>query len=101
MSILLGASTRWRSASPGTIESSEMPLPRWRETCVALAGAQRVYVQATDLATYPDVSVACGRPNYDADGRTLLNPSLLVEVLSPSTEDHDLSTDARNQRSSR
>lgn len=57
--------------------------------CVALAGAQRVYVQATDLATYPDVSVVCGQPNYDADRRTLLNPSLLVEVLSPSTEDYD------------
>ncbi len=57
--------------------------------CVPLAGAQRVYVQATDLATYPDVTVVCGQPTLGADGRTILNPSLLVEVLSPSTEDYD------------
>ena len=57
--------------------------------CVALAGAQRVYVEATKMASYPDVTVVCGPPSRMADGRTLLNPSLLVEVLSPSTADYD------------
>lgn len=57
--------------------------------CVALAGAQRVYVEATQMATYPDATVICGRPLLMPDGRTLLNPSLLVEVLSPSTADYD------------
>ena len=53
--------------------------------CVALAGAQRVYVEATRMAGHPDVTVVCGPPKRMPDGRTLLNPSLLVEVLSPTS----------------
>jgi Uma2 family endonuclease len=42
------------------------------------------------LDTYPDVVVVCGEPNYADNQRdTLLNPLLLVEVLSPSTEAYD------------
>jgi Uma2 family endonuclease len=50
----------------------------------------RVRVPSSGLYTYPDVVVACGEPKY-LDGRqdTLLNPSLIVEVLSPSTEAYD------------
>lgn len=57
--------------------------------CVPLAGAQRVYGERTDIAAYPDVVVLCGPARYLPDGRTLLNPSLLVEVLSPTTQDYD------------
>jgi len=52
----------------------------------------RIRVRATGLATCPDVSVICGHPELDpADPKrhTALNPKLLVEVLSPSTEDYD------------
>ena len=39
---------------------------------------------------YPDIAVVCGKPQFeDALGDTLLNPTLLVEVLSPSTEAYD------------
>src|SRR6185437_5705408 len=39
---------------------------------------------------YPDVSVVCGGPQFlDGQLDTLLNPSLVVEVLSPSTEGYD------------
>jgi len=41
------------------------------------------------MATYPDATVVRERPFVLPDGRTLLNPSLLVEVLSPSTADYD------------
>ena len=42
------------------------------------------------LFTYPDVVVVCGEPQFtDAQQDTLLSPTLLVEVLSPSTENHD------------
>jgi Uma2 family endonuclease len=37
---------------------------------------------------YPDVTVVCGEPNI-AKGDVLLNPTLLAEVLSPSTADYD------------
>jgi Uma2 family endonuclease len=52
----------------------------------------RIRVRATGLATYPDVSVICGHVDLDPDDpkrHTAVNPSLLVEVLSPSTEEYD------------
>lgn len=48
----------------------------------------RVGVAATGLITYPDVSVACGEPRFDPKD-TLINPVLLIEVLSDSTETYD------------
>jgi Uma2 family endonuclease len=49
-----------------------------------------VLVEASGLYTYPDLSVVCGERRYaDAHVDTLTNPTLLVEVLSPSTEDYD------------
>lgn len=41
----------------------------------------------TGLGTYPDLSIGCGEPRYEDDKeRVLLNPQLIVEVLSESTE---------------
>jgi Uma2 family endonuclease len=50
----------------------------------------RVRVSATGLYTYPDIIVVCDEPQFlDETRDTLLNPSLIVEVLSPSTEAYD------------
>jgi Uma2 family endonuclease len=50
----------------------------------------RVQVDGTGLYTYPDVIVVCGEPKFlDENRDTLLNPRLIVEVLSPSTEFYD------------
>jgi Uma2 family endonuclease len=50
----------------------------------------RVKVSATGLYTYPDVIVVCGEPRFDDEQRdTLTNPMVIVEVLSPSTQDYD------------
>ena len=50
----------------------------------------RVRVPATGLATYPDLSVICGPLARDPEDRnTATNPTVLVEVLSPSTERYD------------
>jgi len=58
--------------------------------CEAYVGDMRVKVSATGLYTYPDVVVVCGEPEFeDKYVDTLLNPTLLVEVLSPSTERYD------------
>jgi Uma2 family endonuclease len=47
----------------------------------------QVQVSATGLYTYPDACVVCGEPQFlDEHRRTLLNPTVIVEVLSPSTE---------------
>lgn len=60
--------------------------------CVAFQSDQKVRVLATGKATYPDASVVCGPIEGDpADptGVTVTNPKVLVEVLSPSTEQED------------
>jgi len=47
-------------------------------------------VRAGDLATYPDVTVVCGPVEGDArDPHTALNPTVVVEVTSPSTDTYD------------
>ena len=58
--------------------------------CKAVGSDQRVHVPATGLFTYPDVTVVCGRPEFHPKGQdTLLNPRVLVEVLSDTTERYD------------
>ena len=50
----------------------------------------RVRVSATGLYTYPDVSVACAPLEFEDQAEdALLNPRVLVEVLSPTTQRHD------------
>lgn len=58
--------------------------------CKVYASDMRVKVQATDLYTYPDVVALCHEARFDDDQQdTLLNPMLIVEVLSESTEGYD------------
>lgn len=50
----------------------------------------RLKSEATGLYTYADVTVVCGEPRFLDDRRdTLLNPTLVIEVLSSSTEAYD------------
>jgi len=57
--------------------------------CIVFTSDQRVRSEATGIHTYPDVSVACG-PRFDEKYRdTLINPAVIVEVLSTSTEGYD------------
>jgi len=50
----------------------------------------RIRVIATGLATYPDVTVVCGPWERDPENaRTVVNPVVVVEVLSPSTQAYD------------
>jgi len=50
----------------------------------------RIHNNENTLFTYPDVSIVCGKEEYLDDGfDTLLNPTVLFEVLSTSTENYD------------
>jgi Uma2 family endonuclease len=50
----------------------------------------RVKVSATGLYTYPDVLIVCGQPEFEGELRdTLLDPKVIIEVLSDSTEKYD------------
>jgi Uma2 family endonuclease len=58
--------------------------------CLVLPSDQRVHVESTGLFTYPDVTVVCDRPRFHPkDADTLVNPKVLVEILSASTEAYD------------
>jgi Uma2 family endonuclease len=58
--------------------------------CAVMTSDQHVYVEATELGTYPDVTVLCAQAQHHADfPRSVTNPSILVEVLSPTTEAYD------------
>ncbi|TGE24613.1 Uma2 family endonuclease [Hymenobacter aquaticus] len=61
------------------------------DSCSVFPSDMRVHVAANGLYTYPDVSVVCGPEQYldDAHLDTLLNPGVLVEVLSKTTAKDD------------
>jgi len=58
--------------------------------CRVVPSDLRLKVEATGLYTFPDAQVICGPFDF-ADGRndTITNPTVLIEVLSPSTEEYD------------
>jgi Uma2 family endonuclease len=60
------------------------------QPCETYSTELRVLIEATGLYAYPDFVVACGTPRFlDNEFDTLLNPTLLLEVLSDSTERYD------------
>ncbi len=69
--ISLGTQMRGR---PGDVFSSDM----------------RIHIPTTGLYTYPDIAALCDEPQFEDDQLdVLLNPSIIIEVLSPSTEAYD------------
>ncbi len=86
--VMSGASTRHVTITGNTFVALHRRVGR---ACRAFVSEQRI-VTGDDLYTYPDVLVACGALDfYKVQGTgTLRNPSLLVEVLSPSTRSYDL-----------
>ncbi len=67
--------------------------------CEVYSNDMRVRIPATGLYTYPDVVIVCGEPEFiDAEVDTLLNPTVLIEILSPSTESYDRGTKATQYR---
>ena len=58
--------------------------------CVVVGSDARVRIEATDRATYPDLMIVCG-PRHAAseDRHGTVNPKVIVEVLSDSTERDD------------
>ena len=59
--------------------------------CEVYPSDMRVRIPSANIYTYPDVVVVCGEPQFEDDYvDTLLNPTLLVEILSKSTASYDL-----------
>ena len=67
--------------------------------CRVYSSDLRIRIIETDLATYPDASVVCGRlETAPDDPNAAINPTLLVEVLSESTEAYDRGAKAAHYR---
>jgi Uma2 family endonuclease len=64
--------------------------PQMPQGCRTFNSDLRIKIAAAKVFTYPDCGVFCGEPEFAGDqGDMILNPLLIVEVLSPSTESYD------------
>lgn len=60
------------------------------KSCETYSNDMRVHIPITGLFTYPDIVIVCGEPKFlDEEFDTLLNPIVLIEVLSPTTAGYD------------
>lgn len=60
------------------------------QPCKVYPSDMKVHVHKKDFFTYPDVTVVCGKAEfYDDTKDVLLNPEVVIEVLSPTTEKYD------------
>lgn len=68
--------------------------------CRIYPSDMRIRIAKTGLYTYPDMTIVCGMPEFtDMTKRdTLLNPTLILEILSPSTERYDRGVKFQNYR---
>lgn len=58
--------------------------------CTVQSNDLRIRIDAADACTYPDITVLCREPAfYDGRRDTVTNPTLIIEILSPSTESYD------------
>ncbi len=58
--------------------------------CQTFSSDMRIHIPANTLFTYPDLSIVCGKEEFlNDDDWNLLNPTVIVEVLSPSTRSYD------------
>lgn len=59
-------------------------------SCAAIPAGLKIHVEATNRTLIPDVTVVCGPIEYSTvDAQAVVNPVVVCEVLSPSTENYD------------
>ncbi len=86
---LMSGASRWHVLIVTNIVR-ELSTQLKESPCLVFSTDLRVRTGEAGLYTYPDVAVVCDEPRYlDDHFDTLLNPALLVEVLSTSTRDYD------------
>ena len=83
-----GASRKHNLITANTLVGLHIQLQNW--SCEVYPSDMRVKVSSIGTYTYPDVVVVCDEPEFeDSHFDTLLNPTVLIEVLSPSTAAYD------------
>ncbi|MFQ3597711.1 MAG: Uma2 family endonuclease [Chloroherpetonaceae bacterium] len=91
---MAGAQPEHNSICTNLITTLTNQIRRKKKPCRVYPSDQRVKSESKASGKvgyfYPDVSVVCGTPKFSDDNpRTLLNPALIVEVLSESTSQYD------------
>ncbi|MEO8211410.1 MAG: Uma2 family endonuclease [bacterium] len=85
---LAGASLEHNRISKNITKSLNNQLNN--KPCESFQSDLKIKEQSSGLFTYPDIVVICGEPEfYDKEKDTIVNPIVLMEVLSPSTEGYD------------
>ncbi len=88
MFAMVGASESHNLIVANTVAELRQQLKK--RPCKVYPSDMRVKVSQTELYTYPDVVVVCGAARFDDEQKdTLLNPTVIIEVLSDSTEGYD------------
>jgi Uma2 family endonuclease len=60
------------------------------KNCEAFMNEMKVWIEAEQLFTYPDILVICGKPQFYQDRDDIItNPLLIIEILSDSTKNYD------------
>jgi len=69
------------------------------KNCEALSPNMKVRAESKGMYAYPDLTIVCGKPLFhDRQRDVLLNPKVIIEVLSPSTEIYDRTTKFQKYR---
>lgn len=78
---------------PNTISSNlfgELAFKLKGKKCKPYGSDQRIHIETNSLFTYPDISVICGEIiTRNNDNLNVLNPAVIIEILSPSTRNYD------------
>jgi Uma2 family endonuclease len=70
--------------------TTEISLNLRGKSCEALSPNMKVRTSTASLFSYPDLTIVCGEPQFhDTKKDVLINPRVIFEVLSPSTEKYD------------
>ena len=85
----MAGASRWHNLIVANV-IRELSLQLKGRPCTTYPSDMRVKISPTGLYTYPDITVVCSEAQFeDTQQDTLLNPTLIVEVLSESTEAYD------------
>lgn len=69
------------------------------QQCTVLPSDQRLRISPVGPLTYPDIMAVCGQPHFtDERPDTVTNPTVIIEILSPSTDDDDRGRKTRHYR---
>jgi Uma2 family endonuclease len=97
--VAMSGVTDAHSTIRGNVEYALQSQLRGRTPCRVHGPDLRVRIDETGMYAYPDVVVYCGKPDYaPTKPESLLNPRVIVEVLSESTESYDLGAKAAHYR---